>query len=115
MKHNRFAAIAIAAFLEAQGFPALALDNGWWVIVASFPEEPWQRQSADLEATSRKAARCGLEVFNDRSGKFRGFAPGSNVFVIGAFPSKARAVERLRAAQRCFPDAYVKQGRHLGE
>ena len=103
MKQKPFTIVVIAALLASACFPALALDRGWWVVVASFPEEPWERQSADLAATTRKAARCGLKVFNDLSGKFRGFAPGSNVF------------EQLRAAQRCFPDAYVKQGRHLGE
>lgn len=115
MKQKPFTIVVIAALLASACFPALALDRGWWVVVASFPEEPWERQSADLAATTRKAARCGLKVFNDLSGKFRGFAPGSNVFVVGAFATKARALEQLRAAQRCFPDAYVKQGRHLGE
>ena len=61
------------------------------------------------------ARRCGAETFNDLSSKFKGFAPGYNVFVIGAFASKPQAEAKLQSVKPCFPQAYLKQGEHLGE
>lgn len=91
------------------------LDTGWWVVVGSFPSEPAERQQGDLERVGAAAKRCGLNTFNDLSEKFVGFAPGYNVFVIGAFASRRAADAEARAARRCFPDAYVKHGEYLGE
>ena len=89
--------------------------EGWWIIVGTFPTEPWQRQKTDFERMQSMAASCDLQLFNDFSGKFRGFRPGYNVFVVGAFESKSTANNRLQQVRQCFPDAYVKYGEHLGE
>jgi hypothetical protein len=105
-------AVALAVAAPAAARP---LDKGWWVVVGSFPPEPWERQRDDVERMGRAAARCRLKIFNDFSGKFRGFAPGHNVFVLGAFGSKAQAEARARAARPCFPGAYVKYGAYAGE
>jgi len=115
MKPGLLAILAAGVALIATHVPANALDKGWWVVLASFPQEPWERQRSDAEAIGRKAEPCGLKVFNDLSGKFRGFAPGRNVFVVGAFLPKPRAEEQLRAARPCFPDAYLKYGSYAGE
>lgn len=89
--------------------------EGWWIIVGTFPTEPWQRQKTDLERMQSMAASCNLQLFNDFSGKFRGFRSGYNVFVVGAFESESIAIARLQEVRVCFPDAYVKYGEHLGE
>ena len=95
--------------------PQTVLDTGWWVILASFPTEPWERQSSDFNKMQAAAAPCGLAIFNDLSGKFNGFRAGYNVFVLGAFESKSAANTQLTIARKCFPDAYVKYGEYLGE
>ncbi|MBU4529572.1 MAG: SH3 domain-containing protein [Hoeflea sp.] len=95
--------------------PQTLMDSGWWVVVGSFPTEPWERQTSDYERTQATAARCGLAVFNDLSAKFSGFRSGYNVFVIGAFESKSVADSMLKQARKCFPDAYVKNAKYLGE
>ena len=109
------AAIGLAMAFAAKTVPAYERAKGWWIIVGTFPTEPWQRQKTDYEWVEARAAACGLRTFNDFSGKFRGFAPGYNVFVIGAFATRPIANENLRLAKKCFPDAYVKYGEHLGE
>lgn len=97
--------------------PAAAGDlfKGWWVVVAAYPLDPPARQSADAQRVEAAARRCGARTFNDESAKFRGFRPGVNVFVIGAFASRDLADAKARAVQPCFPGAYVKFGEHLGE
>ena len=102
---------------EVSDVPSNALDraDGWWIVVGTFPTEPWQRQRTDLERMQSMAASCNLELFNDFSGKFRGFQPGYNVFVVGAFESKSTATAGLQQVRMCFPDAYVKYGEYLGE
>ena len=110
-------ALALAAALVPGAAMAATpqRDSGWWVIVGSFPTEPAARMIHDLRRTEAAAARCGLRTFNDFSGKFRGFDPGYNVFVIGAYPSRAEA-ERIRAtAKKCIPEAYVRWGQYAGE
>ncbi len=91
------------------------LNEGWWVILASLPTEPWERQQTDFQNMQSAAAPCGLDVFNDLSGKFKGFRAGYNVFVLGAFESQSAANKKLEQAQTCFPDSYVKYGEYLGE
>ncbi len=116
LQYARVLLVASAAFLcAANPAPAKNLDKGWWVIVASFPTEPYQRMQSDSEAVRAAAARCGVKTFNDFSGKFRGFAPGYNVFVLGAYPSKTHANDIANAVRRCFEGAYVKYGEYLGE
>lgn len=91
------------------------LDEGWWVIVATYPIDPPERQQGDFERVEAQAARCHAETFNDFSGKFTGFARGYNVFVVGAFATQAEAQRKLATLKPCFPDAYIKQGRYRGE
>ncbi|MCC2098820.1 MAG: SPOR domain-containing protein [Hyphomicrobiales bacterium] len=110
-------AVVIAGISVAATLPAAAQDlsRGWWVVVGAFPTEPPQRQRADVMRMNAAAGRCSLRLFNDFSGKFRGFNPGVNVFVIGAYASRARAQAMQTLARPCFPDAYVKYGEYLGE
>ena len=110
-----FAVICLAMIYAISPAPAYERAKGWWIIVGTFPTEPWQRQKTDYEWVQARAAPCGLRTFNDFSGKFRGFRPGYNVFVVGAFATKPIANVKLRHAKKCFPDAYVKYGEHLGE
>jgi hypothetical protein len=91
------------------------LSKGWWVILRAFPTEPAQRQRTDFEWVNTTAALCSVQTFNDLSKKFRGFRPGYNVFVVGAFASRAQADRVRKAVNRCFPDAYIRYGEHLGE
>lgn len=57
----------------------------------------------------------GAQPFNDHSQKFRGFAPGFNVFVVGAYAGRGEADRKAADLRRCFPGAYVKFGAYLGE
>ncbi len=109
------AATPPAADLPSGTSNASELSKGWWIIVGTFPAEPWQRQKADLQSMQSMAAGCHLQLFNDFSDKFRGFSPGYNVFVIGAFESKSVATDKLQQIRTCFPDAYAKYGEYLGE
>jgi hypothetical protein len=116
LKYTGVLVFAVAAVLCAAN-PAAAkdLDKGWWVIVASFPTEPYQRMQSDSDAVNTAAARCRVQPFNDFSAKFRGFAPGYNVFVLGAYPSQDSANDVANTVRRCFEGAYVKYGEYLGE
>jgi hypothetical protein len=105
---------AIVVACASHAALAQQVDDGWWVIVGSFPETS-ERMEADFERVNAAAGRCGFATFNDFSGKFEGFAPGYNVFVIGAYASKADAEGVLRLVRPCVPDAYLKRGRYLGE
>jgi len=109
-----FLTIAVLACSKPDSF-ALERTQGWWVVVGSFPTEPWQRQQDDFNRMHSSAILCGLDVFNDFSGKFRGFRAGYNVFVLGAFEDESIARETLATARKCFPDPYVKYGEYLGE
>jgi hypothetical protein len=100
--------------MAAPGF-ARQLDKGWWVVVGSFPTEPAERMKSDFDRINAAVAPCGQKTFNDFSGKFRGFAPGFNVFVIGAFASRAEADRIALAVRKCIPGAYVKYGDYAGE
>lgn len=104
--------IAMGSILASS--PAIALlDRGWWVVVGVMPGENFDNAAADrLHARIRG---CGFEAFNDFSNKFAGFADGFTVFVLGAYPTKKEAETILREARKCVPDAYIKQGRYLGE
>lgn len=117
MKYVLSAILACFCWLTPLETPAHAsgLDAGWWVVVGSFPTEPWQAQRDNSDRMQSAAAPCGLELFNDLSGKFRGFKAGYEVFVMGAFESKEIAFAHLRGVRRCFPGAYLKYGQYLGE
>lgn len=109
--------VLAAALVASTVAPAAAreLNKGWWVIVGTFPTEPAERMQADFDRVNAAAAPCGHRIFNDFSGKFRGFAPGFNVFVIGAFASRREADGVAKAVAKCFPGAYVKHGDYAGE
>jgi hypothetical protein len=88
--------LLIALVSISLGVPASAkaLDKGWWIVVGSFPIEPSER----LKKVHNAAAPCRIEIFNDFSAKFRGFAPGYNSFVMGAFASQGEAAIMLATA-----------------
>jgi hypothetical protein len=99
--------------ISASSQTTALLDRGWWVIVGVMPGTDFDTAAADrLHARVRQ---CGFEAFNDFSNKFTGFAEGFTVFVLGAYPTKKEAETILRKARKCVPDAYIKQGRYLGE
>lgn len=114
MTHKLLTLFAAIAMAWPQSAVAMR-HNGWWVIVATYPSTPESRQSGDVREVERKAAPCGINPFNDLSTKFRGFAPGYNVFVLGAYANQAQATTKAAAVRKCFPDAYVKQGDYMGE
>jgi hypothetical protein len=100
---------------EIPGEGRLNQTGGWWVVVASFAANDPQGMIAQREFITTAAARCGLQTFNDFSAKFRGFAPGHNVFLIGPYPTRVEADRTVILARRCIPDAYVKFGEYAGE
>ncbi len=109
-------ALACLALLAAAPAEARPLFRGWWVVLASYPLEPWERQAQDAARVATKARACGATTFNDFSAKFKGFEPGVNVFVVsGAFATRRQAERKLATMRPCFPEAYVKKGWHLGE
>jgi hypothetical protein len=56
-----------------------------------------------------------MGTFNDLSSKFRGFAPGYMVVVIGPFAEKADAARSQQRVNGCISGSYVKYAQHLGE
>lgn len=102
-------------FCSVSASIAKELNKGWWVILGSFPTEPYQRMQSDSDAVNAAAARCGVHAFNDFSSKFRGFKPGYNVFVLGAYSSRAHANSVASTVRECFEEAYAKYGEYLGE
>ena len=62
----RVLSIALQAFaLAAVAFSAApaqgqGANKGWWVVVASYPADPPERQRADLARTEAAAARCEI-------------------------------------------------------
>jgi hypothetical protein len=109
----RMAAPLVLLLLSSAG--AQQLDEGWWIVVASIPDEDTERMQDDYTRVNAIVARCGFETFNDFSAKFDGFRPGYNVFVIGAYARRSDADAVRRLVRPCIPDAYVKYGRYLGE
>ncbi|WP_141504758.1 SPOR domain-containing protein [Rhizobium sp. L9] len=89
------------------------LDEGWWVIVGATQGSTFNDEGASRIHT--RIQRCGFKAFNDFSDKFTGFTERLTVFVLGPYPSKKEAQTVRASASRCVPDAYIKQGRYLGE
>ena len=113
MKTSR---ICLTLALLAVGTVANAAEGaGWYVVLGSFPEDNTARMAGDAQRLSTTMAKCGLNTFNDFSGKFRGFRPGYNVFVVGPYHRQNDANAALTVAKGCVPDAYVKYGEYLGE
>src|SRR5262245_44649820 len=92
---------------------------GWWIILGSF--DVGQGESAatliasGVRQASGAAQRCGMGAFNDFSAKFRGFAPGYVVVVIGPFSDKAEAARSRQRVNGCVSGTYVKYAQHLAE
>lgn len=104
---------------QARPAPANATNDrydGWWVVLATGSDAP-DRQSNGGLVVDRIAARCGIRTFNDFSAKFVGFKPGYNAFVLLGSPygSRDMAERNRRVVENCFPQAYVKKARYLGE
>jgi hypothetical protein len=91
---------------------AAALWDGYWVVVGNVPED--NTDMATQNGFRLRAAKCGYEVFNDFSVKF-GFKPGYQVFLIGAYATKAEAKVVMSKVRSCIPDAYIKKGAYSGE
>ena len=92
---------------------------GWWVILGSINVGEGDSATTLIEPSVRRASsaahRCGMGAFNDFSSKFRGFAPGYMVVVIGPFADKADAARSQQQVNRCVARTYVKYAQHLGE
>lgn len=110
-----WAALVVAGLQTARSTPASALDEGIWVVAGSFRNA--DNANFQTEAVARATAavkRCGLQPFNDFSGKF-GFAEGYDVVVVGPYRTRQEADRVLGRLRPCVPDAYLKRGRYLGE
>ncbi|MGU3656162.1 SPOR domain-containing protein [Methylobacterium fujisawaense] len=108
-------ALVWAGLQAALCLPASALDEGIWVVAGSFRNV--DNANFQSEAVARATAavkRCGLQPFNDFSGKF-GFAEGFDVVVVGPYRTRSEAERILGRLRPCVPDAYLKRGRYLGE
>jgi curved DNA-binding protein CbpA len=92
---------------------------GWWLILGSFnmgeADSATTLIGSDVRRASGAAHRCGMGAFNDFSSKFRGFAPGYMVVVIGPFADKAEAARSQQQVKGCVSGTYVKYAQHLGE
>jgi curved DNA-binding protein CbpA len=90
---------------------------GWWVILGSFNAGEADSATALIASSVRRASdaaqRCGLGAFNDFSSKFRGFAPGYMVVVVGPFADKADAARSQQQVNGCVSGTYVKYAQHL--
>jgi hypothetical protein len=92
---------------------------GWWVILGSINVAAADSAATLVTSSVRRASgaarRCGMGAFNDFSSKFRGFAPGYMVVVIGPFADKADAARSQQQVNGCVSGTYVKYAQHLGE
>ena len=92
---------------------------GWWVILGSInvgeADSATALVASSVKRASGAAHRCGTVAFNDFSSKFRGFAPGYMVVVIGPFADKADAARSQQQVNGCVSGTYVKYAQHLGE
>ena len=92
---------------------------GWWVILGSFNVGEADSATTLIASSVRRASgaahRCGMGAFNDFSSKFRGFAPGYMVVVIGPFADKADAARSQQQVNGCVSGTYVKYAQHLAE
>jgi cell division septation protein DedD len=92
---------------------------GWWVILGSFnigeADSATTLIGSDVRRASGAAHRCGMGASNDFSSKFRGFAPGYMVVVIGPFADKTEAARSQQQVKGCVSGTYVKYAQHLGE
>jgi hypothetical protein len=111
--------MALAAPAEAQTMRGVPLAHeGWWVVLGSFDNDGGRgSRAADaaIAKVRRQAQSCGESPFNDTSMKFSGFAPGYEVSVLGAYPTRARVEAVLARVEACVPGAYIRRARYAGE
>jgi hypothetical protein len=92
---------------------------GWWVILGSFnvgkDASGTMLIASGVKRASGAAHRCGMAAFNDFSSKFRGFAPGYVVVVIGPFTDKGEAARTQQRLNGCISGSYVKYAQHFGD
>lgn len=91
--------------------------NGWWIVLNSIRDDGSQVPHRQMMTFMQRMKRdCGIEIFNDASAKFSGFAPGLLVATMpGAYASEAAAQQALTQVRTCVPGAYIKRARHGGE
>lgn len=109
--------IAIVTITLLLLLPAQAFQNeGWWIVVSTHQADS-SRMGKEVMAAEARGRPCGLTVWNEWSGKFVGFRPGYHVIVLKGEPFAAleRAQAIVARARRCYPDAYAKHARYLGE
>ncbi len=111
-------ALLVAGLVGAMATPAAAQAmrlDGYWVVLASIKDDGSQRPHREMEAVRKTMQGCKIDIFNDQTAKFVGFAPGYLVAVIGAYRTEAEARAELPKVKPCAPNAYVKKARHTGE
>lgn len=87
----------------------------YWIVARSFANPDYaQTQYEAIRLASAAVSRCGLQPFNDFSGKFAGFSAGFDV-VGGGYADRASAEPDLVRLRLCVPGATVRPGRYLGE
>lgn len=115
LRHPGIRILACAGLLATLCVPAEALDEGVWIVAGSFRNPDYANFQTEAVARATAAVkRCGLQPFNDFSGKF-GFAEGFDVVVVGPYRERHQAERILARLRPCVPDAYLKPGRYLGE
>jgi len=108
-------AFSVALIVPALGGGVLS-PEGWWIVLGSFANPDLSATHDDeIRKLRNTAASCGTDPFNDFSNKFKGFSPGFDVVVVGAYRSRESAQSVLRRVRACVPGTYVKYGKHLGE
>lgn len=110
---------ALAGPAAAQTMRGVPLaDDGWWVVLGSFGNNGGtgsRASDAAIAKVRRQAQSCSESPFNDTSEKFSGFAPGYDVSVLGAYPTRARAEAALSRVGACVLSAYIRRARYAGE
>lgn len=88
----------------------------YWIVAGSFSDPDYtQVQYEAVRRAAAAVARCGLEAFNDFSGKFIGFSEGFDVVVVGGYKTRAAAEADLARLRPCVPTAYIRKGTYAGE
>lgn len=115
MKYLTATAILLPAILLSQQVQAFQ-NEGWWVVLGTYPADP-NSMTAEVTAAEAHGRSCGVKIWNEWSGKFVGFRPGYHVIVMRGepFSTQHRAQAAVAQARRCYPDAYAKFARYLGE
>ena len=115
----RLRSIVLGLALAGLGSTAQAAETPpgpFWIVAGSFSNPDYTKvQTEAVQKASAAVARCGLEPFNDFSGKFIGFAEGYDVVVVGGYKTRAAAEADLKRLRPCVPTAYIRRGTYAGE